>query len=50
MIARLFAGAMIRIDARIIQPVCRFWREQQMVDPESGIALPRPCLIIPKRP
>ncbi len=50
MVAGLFPAAIALVDAGIDQPVRRLGAEQQMINPEPGIALPGPGLIIPEGP
>ena len=50
MIARLFATTMGAINASSGEPVGRLRGKQQMIDAETGIALPRARLIIPIGP
>src|SRR3546814_8102495 len=49
-VARLFAAAMILVDARVDQPVGERRAEQQMVDAKAVVALPAAGLIVPEGP
>src|SRR3546814_16135719 len=47
-IGRFFLCPWCPVHLRVDQPVGRLRAEQQMVDPEPGVARPAACLIIPE--